>query len=289
MKQVCVPGGKFQMGASDAQYQAAVKLCMSGNINQSSCQDYYNHQRPVHTVNLDLFWIDQTDVTNAQFEVFINDSGHKTDAEKQGKGYVYNIPGPDWDLTLGADWKHPQGPKSNLNGLEKHPVVQVSWNDADAYCKWAGRRLPTEAEWEKAARGSDERIYPWGNQKPAGNLLNFADKNVGENWSDNSIDDGYRFTSPVGNYPAGASPYGALDMAGNVEQWVADWYSSTYYNNSPDKNPTGPESGQERVERGGSWNGNDNVTRSAQREEGVPANSSSTVGFRCAESASPSN
>jgi formylglycine-generating enzyme required for sulfatase activity len=194
--------------------------------------------------------------------------------------YVYNPGSPNWDDVPGADWQHPRGPGSPAE--DTHPVVHVSWNDAEAYCAWAGRRLATEAEWEKGARGPDGRLYPWGDDAPAGNLLNFADVNLNIDWADTSIDDGYAFTAPVGSYPAGASPYGALDMAGNVWEWVADWYSDTYYATSPADNPTGPASGDYRALRGGSWLINDWVVRAANRYRVSPIYRVDYLGFRCA-------
>jgi eukaryotic-like serine/threonine-protein kinase len=262
---VVVPAGDFQMG--------------------SDTED--SNEKPLHTVYLDAFWIDKTDVTNAQFAQFVNDSGYKTDAEKGGSSIVFNINSEKLEVVKGADWKHPQGTVDSLKGLEKYPVTQMSWNDAAAYCKWAERRLPTEAEWEKAARGTDGRSYPWGNQPPAGNLLNFADKNLPANQSDNSIDDGYRFSSPVGNYPDGASPYGVLDMAGNVWNWVADWYDGGYYQGSPEQNPQGPSSGTTRVLRGGGWGDNANNTHSDNRVSSKPNSRGPSLGFRCAFSAVP--
>ena len=131
-------------------------------------------EKPQHKVTLDAFWIDRTEVTNAMFAKFVAATSYKTDGEKAGKGFVLNLTSGQWEEMAGADWQHPRGPGSDLAGLDQHPVVQVSWNDATAYCAWAGRRLPTEAEWEKAARGTDGRKFPWGNQNVAGDLLNFS-------------------------------------------------------------------------------------------------------------------
>ena len=257
MMMVYVPEGEFTMGSNNGD----------------------SDEQPVHTVYLDAYWIDQTEVTNAMFTLFVERTGYQTDAEGIGSSYVFD--GTNWNDVSGADWQHPQGPSSGLAGLNDHPVVHVSWNDAEVYCGWAGVRLPSEAEWEKAARGTDGRTYPWGNQSLAGNLLNFADINLNVDWADRNVDDGYQFTAPVGSYPAGASPYGALDMAGNVWEWVEDWYGETYYSQSPESNPTGPASGQYRVLRGGSWVSYGVDLRSAYRYWGGPDLRNYVIGFRC--------
>ena len=260
MTMVYVPGATFTMGSAD-----------------------YSDAAP-HQVTLSAYWIDQTDVTNAMFKKFVTDQNYTTDAEKAGKSNAYNPAKRSWDQVNGADWQHPQGPTSSLSGLDQHPVVNVSWNDDAAYCAWAGAGLPSEAQWELAARGTDGRAYPWGNRNPDGSLVNFADKNLaGANWADQTIDDHYEFTSPVGSYPAGASPYGVLDMAGNVWQWVADWYDGGYYGES--RNPIGPASGQYRMLRGGSWGSRlDATLRSAHRGYREPAYAAADTGFRCARS-----
>jgi serine/threonine-protein kinase len=263
MVMVFVPEGDFQMGSDDD-------------------TDY---DKPEHTVWLDAFWIDQTEITNTQFEKFVKETNYKTDAELAGWSYVFNTSSSTWPKTEGANWQHPRGPASNLDGLGDHPVGYVSWNDAAAYCKWAGRRLPSEAEWEKAARGTDGRLYPWGNQKPGGNLLNFADKSSASDFADKNVDDGFAFTSPVGHYPEGASPYGALDMAGNVWEWVNDWYRPDYYlSQTIWSNPVGPPAWAGKVLRGGSWDDTGRVTRSILRLAYYPMDWYAYFGFRCAVS-----
>jgi formylglycine-generating enzyme required for sulfatase activity len=151
-----------------------------------------------------------------------------------------------------------------------HPVVYVDWNKANTYCSWAGRELPSEAQWEKAARGTDARIYPWGNDTPNDTLLNYNQK----------VSD----TIKVSSYETGKSIYGAYDMAGNVWEWVNDWYSESYYQISPSSNPLGPNFGQYRLVRGGAWNYSDSNVRSVDRFRNNPTYSSSSVGFRCARS-----
>ena len=264
MVMVYVPAGEFTMGSNTEG----------------------DDEKPVHTVALDAFWIDRTEVTNAMFARFVADTAYKTDAEKNdGSAHVFDTSAKDWSLMRGANWQHPRGPSGDLSGLDNHPVVQVSWNDATAYCQWVGRRLPTEAEWEKAARGTDGRTYPWGNQKPAGNQLNSADKNLDVDWADKNVNDGYQFTAPVGNYPAGASPYGVLDMAGNVWNWVADWYGDIYYFSSTSwKNPQGPSSGNYRVLKGGSWVFFAIGVHTSLRGRSVPSDAYDTIGFRCSRS-----
>jgi len=276
MAMVYVPEGNFTMGSTDSQ--------VSQLESQYGCDGCFDDEKPQHTVYLDAFWIDKTEVTNAMFQAFVSASGYTTDAEKGGVAWVFDPNSGSWSEVSGANWLHPRGPSSSLNDLQNHPVVQVSWNDAAAYCDWVGARLPSEAEWEKAARGTDGRTYPWGNQNPAGDRLNFADANLNVDWADKTINEGYQFTAPVGHYPRGASPYGALDMAGNVWEWVADWYAENYYADSLSSNPPGPASGDSRVLRGGSWVNLGYVVRSAYRGRGVPDYRHGNIGFRCSRS-----
>jgi len=265
MVMVFVPAGEFKMGGS------------SHSIDSL----------PSHVVDLDAFWIDKTEVTNAMFAKFIESSGYVTDAEKAGSSNEYRTTdeGDYFEEVRGSGWNHPHGEDSNISGLEDHPVVHVSWNDGNAYCSWAERRLPTEAEWEKAASFSASEgkkyVYSWGNSFD-GNRLNFCDENCSLDYAIQFWDDGFAETSPVGSYPLGASPYGALDMAGNVMEWVADWYGENYYQNSPLVNPSGPESGENRVQRGGAWNTNDYYVSSSSRFGWEPSFTNGAAGFRCA-------
>jgi len=248
----------------------------AGNFSMGS-EDGDDDEQPVHEVYLDAYWIDKYEVTNHQFAQFVDAMDYETDAEKWGSSYVWT--GSSWEEVNGADWSHPQGPSSD--SIADHPVVHVSWNDAVAYCEWAGGGLSTEAEWEKAARGTDERVYPWGNHSITGNLANYADANLDVDWADEGENDGYEFTAPMGSYPSGASPYGVMDMAGNVYEWVADWYDGNYYSNSPAENPRGPDDGNMRILRGGSWSSVENLVRSAIRGWSGPDGSWINLGFRC--------
>jgi serine/threonine-protein kinase len=247
---VHVPAGEFTMGS-----------------------DEYSDEQPVHTVYLDGFYIDETEVTNAQFAQFLNEQGN------QEEGGVTWLDIGDEDCLISQSGGQYQ-PKS---GYSDHPVIEVSWYGANAYCQWAGKRLPTEAEWEKAARGTDGRTYPWGNDFDC-HKGNFDDEQEIDDYvvSGGPNCDGYVRTAPVGSYSDGASFYGALDMAGNVWEWVADWYDSGYYAVSPENNPKGPASGDGRVIRGGSWDYDAAFVRAAYRLRNFPGNTNYDVGFRCA-------
>jgi len=264
MVQVYVPGGAFAMGSDD------------GLADQS----------PVHVVSVSAFWIDSTEVTNSQYVKFLNDklSSITVDNEGAKSGGVILL-----DLRCGdrcsplnhIEW---DGTRFSVEaGYDKHPVALLTWNGARAYCEWVGRRLPSEAEWEKAARGTDGRIYPWGNYPVTGDRLNFADRNTTYSWSDGSIDDSFSTTAPVGSFPNGRSYYGVFDMAGNVAEWVLDWYGSSYYLSSPLEDPLGPPSGQYRVLRGGSWISNSSAVRASYRDYGDPDGGNVYGGIRCAE------
>jgi formylglycine-generating enzyme required for sulfatase activity len=253
---VHVPAGEFTMGSTDAEVDSALALC---NEYYGDCErSWFEDEQLVHTVYLDAFYIDKTEVTNAQYQRCV-EAG-------------------DCQAPTTCDWGEPTyGDASKAD----HPVVCVNWNDAQAYCAWAGARLPTEAEWERAARGGDGRVYPWGNTFD-GSKVNFCDKNCSADWKDASVDDGYAGTAPVGSYPDGVGPYGALDMAGNVWEWVADWYDSCYYASSPESNPEGLASGDYPVFRGGSWNDYVARVRAALRRRPAPDVTPRLVGFRCA-------
>jgi len=255
MVMVYVPAGEFSMGSA------------AGERGSQS------NEKPQHVVYLDAYWVDRTEVTTAQFRRFVQATGYVTAAERQGWAYAWVESAKSWQEVRGADWRHPFGPGSEAR--DDHPVVQVSWTDAAAYCAWAGAALPTEAQWEKAARGTDGRLYPWGNEFD-GTRVNYGDSVYGGD----SID-GFRFTAPVGSYPQGASPYGALDMAGNVWEWTADRYGAGYYASSPQRNPAGPERGGSRVLRGGSWNHESSGMRSAYRLEAPGTTLVDNFGFRC--------
>jgi len=220
-------------------------------------EEWSENEKPAHTVYLDAFYIDTYEVTNADYRRCVQ-AGECT-------------------APTTCDWGDP-----TYNDADKtnHPVICVNWFEAKSYCEWQGKRLPTEAEWEKAARGIDGRTYPWGNNFD-GKRLNFCDKSCEYNQANQVYDDGYAQTAPVGSYELGKSPYGAYDMAGNVWEWVADWYDSSYYRNSPKRNPTGADTGKYRVIRGGSWNDDNYSSRAAFRYYLNPNSRNHNLGFRC--------
>ncbi len=202
---------------------------------------------PVHKVYVGAFFMDKYQVTVAQYARFL-ESTHQDSP-------------PEWTAM-------------NKQTNQSRPVANVDWVDADAYCKWAGKRLPTESEWEKAARGTDGRVYPWGNEPPT----RFHANSGKEVWNNHSA------LSPVGTFEEGKSPYGIYDMAGNVWEWVSDWYDPEYYKTSPPQNPSGPRRGSQKVVRGGSW-GSNGITdlRASDREIHVPSFRGFGTGFRCAK------
>lgn len=243
---VYVPAGEFTMGS----------------------EELGDDERPVHRVYLDGFWIDRYEVTNERFARFVAATGYQTEAEKRGWGWVWK--GTEWEEVKGADWRHPHGPEgpSRIEDRMDYPVVLVSWDDAHAYCQWAGKHLPTEAQWEKAARGTDGRRYAWGDEFDS-TKANTRESEQGD-------------TTPVGSFsPRGDSPYGASDMTGNVWEWVADWYDSNYYSQSPSANPTGPITGTYKVLRGGSWPFDEVYARTVFRYDVRPDYTYDFVGFRC--------
>ena len=236
---VAIPPGSFEAGDPDGRPDEA--------------------PRPVTVAPFQLM---RFEVTNAQFAAFVDETGHVTDPERRGFGYVW--PGR-WIKVPGADWRHRSGPASDPIGLDDHPIVQVSWNDASAFCRHHGLRLPSEEEWEFAARGTDGRIFPWGEAAPDEGGARRA--NYGTNkCCAADMTDGYHETAPVGSYPAGVSPFGLHDMAGNVWEWTA----------SPDGD-TG-----KYVIRGGGWGNNPFCLRVSYRHKNPPDIGLDMVGFRCA-------
>jgi formylglycine-generating enzyme required for sulfatase activity len=231
-----IPAGEFWMGSDDA-----------------------TDEKPRHRVYLDAYHIDKYEVTNVQFKALIAARGYERQALWSPDGWrrrsSNNITQPSY--WTDAKWNEP-----------KQPVVGVAWYEAEAFCRFGGKRLPTEAEWEKAARGTDGRRYPWGEQWDTSRANSYESK----------LDE----TAAVGSYRGGVSPHGAHDMTGNAGEWVADWYDARYYQQSPERNPTGPASGQSRVLRGGSWYGFPIDLRTVYRVNGTPDLRNALNGFRCA-------
>lgn len=239
---VHIPAGEFIMGAADTDTQSTPD------------------ERPQHKITLDAFLIGKYEVTNAQYHAFVKATGHRLPE---------NCCDPKYHLWNGNVMQA---------GVEELPAINVSWNDAVAFCEWNGGRLPTEAEWEKAARGTDGRLYPWGNEPPSGNRANYSFDPV-------SMWDGPASLAKKDQYEFGKSPYGVYEMAGNVWEWVQDWYNADYYKTSPASNPKGPEKGEARIIRGASWRNTADMQRASNRNKHAPTERRVYIGIRCAKDA----
>ncbi|XP_078517787.1 formylglycine-generating enzyme [Lissotriton helveticus] len=275
---VLVPAGVFTMGTDDPGIPP-------------------DGESPARRVHINAFHMDLHEVSNAAFHQFVDSSGYKTEAEQFGDSFVFEgllseevkssiqqavAAAPWWLPVKGANWKHPEGPDSNIPERMDHPVLHVSWNDAVAYCTWAGKRLPTEAEWEYACRGGlENRLFPWGNKlEPKGQHQ--ANIWQGDFPTSNTAEDGYPQTSPVTAFPPNG--YGLYNMVGNAWEWTADWWT---VHHSPEEthNPTGPPTGTDRVKKGGSYMCHKSYCyryRCAARSQNTPDSSASNLGFRCA-------
>ena len=275
---VYLPGGDFLMGTSEPTF-------------------YQDGEGPVRRVSVDAFYMDTHAVTNGEFSEFIKDTGYQTEAEKFGWSFVFHLlvadkvkkgvtrsasATPWWLVVQGANWARPEGPGSDSCERPDHPVVHVSWNDALAYCSWAGKRLPTEAEWEFAARGGlEQKTYPWGDEL----LLNGEYPcNIwqGKFPHENTKEDGFLGTAPVTSFRP--NNFGLFNMSGNVWEWCADWFSSDFHVQGPRHNPTGPPYGSTKVIRGGSYLCHEsycNRYRVAARTHATPDSSTGHMGFRC--------
>jgi formylglycine-generating enzyme required for sulfatase activity len=276
---VRLPGGAFLMGTEDADGFPG------------------DGEGPVREVHLSPFAIDATTVTNAAFTRFVAETHYRTDAETFGWSFVFYkllseevlatrpqlvVEAPWWCALPGACWNHPEGPQSDLSGRMDHPVVHVSWNDAVAYCRWAGKRLPTEAQWEYAARGGlGQKRFPWGDElRPGGeHRCNIWQ---GRFPDENTLEDGYLGTAPARSFQPNG--FGLYNMAGNVWEWCADWFSADFHLTGPRTDPAGPPAGTARVMRGGSFlchHSYCNRYRVAARYQNTPDSSTSNTGFRC--------
>jgi formylglycine-generating enzyme required for sulfatase activity len=274
---VPVPGGPFWIGAEDASAYPE------------------DGEAPCRRVELSDFWIDASAVTNARFAAFVDETAYVTEAERFGWSFVFAgllpddfpptqavVQAPWWRKVEGADWRHPEGPPSSLQDREEHPVVHVSWNDAEAYCSWAAKRLPTEAEWECAARGGlDRKVFPWGDElEPGGeHRMNVWQ---GEFPTRNTQDDGYLGLAPASAFSPNA--FGLYNMTGNVWEWTADWFHTDFRQRDRRRDPKGPSHGTHRVQKGGSYLCHHSYCRRyriAARQGQTPDSSSGNIGFRC--------
>lgn len=238
---------------------------MGCTSEQSDCDD---DEKPAHRVCVDDFYIGRHEVTVKEFKTFIDATNYKTDAEKKGYSYIWT--GSNWEKKNGVTWKCDVNGNTRPTSENDHPVIHVSWNDAKAYCKWAGGRLPTEAEWEYAARGGQEsKGYKYSGSNNM-DEVGWYRGNAG------------RKTHAVGQKKA--NELGIYDMSGNVWEWCSDWYDSDYYSSSPERNPQGPANGSLRVYRGGYWFNNARYCRVADRLRDDPDYGDSGLGFRLAHS-----
>jgi formylglycine-generating enzyme required for sulfatase activity len=261
-----IPAGEFMMGSTDGD----------------------PHEKPVHKVSLDAFYLDKHEVTNRLFQKFTHKTGYETTAEKEGEALAY-VQDDKYIVVSGANWRTPEGGETIFtSNRDEHPVVSVSWHDAVAYCRWAGKRLPTEAEFEYTLRAGTTTTYWWGDGNPdSRRVANILDESAKPQFPGYPImtgyDDGYARTAPVGSFEP--NPFGLHDMIGNVWEWTADWYNSDYYQRSPGRSPTGPSSGSLRVVRGGSWGNEPKNVRAAARSGADPRYRHTIGGFRCAQDA----